>query len=37
MTGIPAAILGHEVIRGEERQKEVGSLMIFWNHPISNL
>ena len=38
MTGIPAAILNHEVIHGEEeRQKEVGSLMIFWNHPISNL
>ena len=38
MTGIPAAILDHEVIHDEEeRQKEVGSLMIFWNHPISNL
>ena len=38
MTGIPAAILDHEVIHGEEeRQKEVGSLMIFWNHSISNL
>jgi len=38
MTGIPAAILDHEVIHGEEeRQEEVGSFMIFWNHPISNL